>query len=342
MDSVARHRHRRSRHDSALQSEGERNPRALRRKCCRPERRRVHPALRGDPLRRDAREVPQDQEIFTADIKLSLPTTRFYTLSLGRQELRRPRSGDRCRAVRHHPTQGNGSDEDLMSMVTHEIRTPLATVRFAQILLKGGIDNEKGSEFLEIINRQSNRLVNLVNDFLDITRIESGRQVITARQYRQAHSKCTRGPAGRREEHLAAIQTGPRRPLRGIRRPQSHRAGPHQPAIERHQVQPEGRFRRRRGRRAKRDRRGLGSGHRARHSERSATSTVREVLSPRRRPQRHHWNRSRAFAGEADHGSARGHDSRRVRARQRLHVHNHDSRLCRGHGTGGRTDGQSR
>jgi signal transduction histidine kinase len=69
---------------------------------------------------------------------------------------------------------------DLMSMVTHEIRTPLATVRgFAQILLKGGIPAEKSKEFLEIINRQSNRLVNLVNDFLDITRIESGRQAIT-------------------------------------------------------------------------------------------------------------------------------------------------------------------
>ena len=33
---------------------------------------------------------------------------------------------------------------DLMSMVTHEIRTPLATVRgFAQILLKGGIAGDK-------------------------------------------------------------------------------------------------------------------------------------------------------------------------------------------------------
>ena len=50
---------------------------------------------------------------------------------------------------------------------------------FAQILLKGAIPGEKAKEFLEIINRQSNRLVNLVNDFLDITRIESGRQTVT-------------------------------------------------------------------------------------------------------------------------------------------------------------------
>ena len=128
------------------------------------------------------RKIVERGEIFTADIKLSLPTTRFYTLSLGPV-----RSSDGLVqgivAVLSDITQLKEMDQmktDLMSMVTHEIRTPLATVRgFAQILLKGGIDNEKGSEFLEIINRQSNRLVNLVNDFLDITRIESGRQVIT-------------------------------------------------------------------------------------------------------------------------------------------------------------------
>lgn len=121
-------------------------------------------------------------ETFTVDIKLSLPTTRFYTLSLGPV---RSQDGlvQGVVAVLSDITQLKEMDQmktDLMSMVTHEIRTPLATVRgFAQILLKGGIGNEKASEFLEIINRQSNRLVNLVNDFLDITRIESGRQVVT-------------------------------------------------------------------------------------------------------------------------------------------------------------------
>lgn len=121
-------------------------------------------------------------ETFTADIKLSLPATRFYTLSLGPI---RSKDGlvQGIVAVLSDITELKEMDQmktDLMSMVTHEIRTPLATVRgFAQILLKGGIGNEKATEFLEIINRQSNRLVNLVNDFLDITRIESGRQVVT-------------------------------------------------------------------------------------------------------------------------------------------------------------------
>jgi PAS domain S-box-containing protein len=135
-----------------------------------------------DVMRDRFKKIVDRGETFSSEIKLSMPTTRFYTLQLGPV---RSREGlvQGIVAVLSDITQLKEMDQmktDLMSMVTHEIRTPLATVRgFAQILLKGGIGNDKSTEFLEIINRQSNRLVNLVNDFLDITRIESGRQVVT-------------------------------------------------------------------------------------------------------------------------------------------------------------------
>jgi two-component system, OmpR family, phosphate regulon sensor histidine kinase PhoR len=135
-----------------------------------------------DMMREKFRRIVERGETFSFDVRLSLPTTRFYTLQLGPV---RSRDGlvQGVVGVLSDITELKEMDQmktDLMSMVTHEIRTPLATVRgFAQILLKGGIGNDKSREFLEIINRQSNRLVNLVNDFLDITRIESGRQVIT-------------------------------------------------------------------------------------------------------------------------------------------------------------------
>lgn len=135
-----------------------------------------------EEIREKFQKVVELGHTFSEEIRLSLPTTRFYTLTVGPV-----RSRDNVVqgivAVLSDITELKEMDQmktDLMSMVTHEIRTPLATVRgFAQILLKGGIPAEKATEFLEIINRQSNRLVNLVNDFLDITRIESGRQVIT-------------------------------------------------------------------------------------------------------------------------------------------------------------------
>ena len=133
-------------------------------------------------IRAKFREVVERQKTFSMEVKLALPTARYYTLSLGPV---RSREGlvQGIVAVLSDITKLKEMDQmktDLMSMVTHEIRTPLATVRgFAQILLKGGIPSEKSSEFLGIINRQSNRLVNLVNDFLDISRIESGRQAVT-------------------------------------------------------------------------------------------------------------------------------------------------------------------
>lgn len=133
-------------------------------------------------MREKFQRIVERGETFSADVRLSLPTTRFYTLRLGPV---RSRDGvvQGIVAVLSDVTELKEMDQmktDLMSMVTHEIRTPLATVRgFAQILLKGDLGGDKSKEFLEIINRQSNRLVNLVNDFLDITRIESGRQAIT-------------------------------------------------------------------------------------------------------------------------------------------------------------------
>jgi len=133
-------------------------------------------------IREKFQQVVEREKTFSMEVKLVLPTTRYYTLSLGPV---RSREGlvKGIVAVLSDITELKEMDRmktDLMSMVTHEIRTPLATVRgFAQILLKGGIPVEKSKEFLEIINRQSNRLVSLVNDFLDISRIESGRQVIT-------------------------------------------------------------------------------------------------------------------------------------------------------------------
>lgn len=70
---------------------------------------------------------------------------------------------------------------DFISVVSHELRTPLTSIRgYTELLLGGatGEINELQSEFLEIIQGSTTRLSNLINDILDISRIESGRIVI--------------------------------------------------------------------------------------------------------------------------------------------------------------------
>jgi len=72
-----------------------------------------------------------------------------------------------------------GIDEmktSFLANVSHELRTPLTAIRsFSEILLSYESDHETQQEFMGIINSESERLTRLINDVLDITKIEAGR-----------------------------------------------------------------------------------------------------------------------------------------------------------------------
>jgi PAS domain S-box-containing protein len=66
---------------------------------------------------------------------------------------------------------------DFVSVVSHELRTPLTSIRGALGLLAGGVAGEvpePARELLEVAARNSERLVRLVNDILDVEKAESG------------------------------------------------------------------------------------------------------------------------------------------------------------------------
>ena len=67
--------------------------------------------------------------------------------------------------------------DSFLSSVSHELRTPLTSIRsFSEILLQYEFeDPETRKEFIEIINSESERLTRLINDVLDLARIEAGR-----------------------------------------------------------------------------------------------------------------------------------------------------------------------
>ncbi|SDC41787.1 PAS domain S-box-containing protein [Pelagirhabdus alkalitolerans] len=66
---------------------------------------------------------------------------------------------------------------ELVSTVSHELRTPLSSVLgFTEMLLHKELKPEKKKLYLETIYREAQRLTTLINDFLDIQRIESGKQ----------------------------------------------------------------------------------------------------------------------------------------------------------------------
>ncbi|MEI8033421.1 MAG: ATP-binding protein [Chlorobiaceae bacterium] len=66
---------------------------------------------------------------------------------------------------------------DFVSSVSHELRTPLTSIKgYTETLLDGAMDDpEHARGFLKIIMQESDQLTALVNDVLDLSRIESGR-----------------------------------------------------------------------------------------------------------------------------------------------------------------------
>lgn len=65
----------------------------------------------------------------------------------------------------------------FLSNVSHELRTPLSSIRsYSEILLNyDDIDNDTSKEFIQIINMESERLSTLVNEVLDLMKIEAGK-----------------------------------------------------------------------------------------------------------------------------------------------------------------------
>lgn len=71
----------------------------------------------------------------------------------------------------------------FISVVSHELRTPITSIRGALGLLAGGVFGElppRAREMLRIANENSQRLIILVNDILDIDKIASGNLTLRA------------------------------------------------------------------------------------------------------------------------------------------------------------------
>ncbi len=67
---------------------------------------------------------------------------------------------------------------DLISIASHQLRTPLSEIKGLLSLLKDNIAgplNDKQKEYLEPLDVSNERMINLVNDLLNISRIEQGK-----------------------------------------------------------------------------------------------------------------------------------------------------------------------
>jgi len=137
--------------------------------------------LDGRSLMEDfARVISSEQAVHFDAVGASSGST-YFTLTLG------PISSVGVVATLHDVTAQRELDQaknDMVALVSHELRTPLTSIRgYGDMLAKYGLVEEKGQEFLQSIIKESDRLNDLIQSFLDVAAIESGRQKLDVSEF---------------------------------------------------------------------------------------------------------------------------------------------------------------
>ncbi|MDI5890573.1 sensor histidine kinase [Halomonas rhizosphaerae] len=112
---------------------------------------------------------------------LSILDTTSETLEVNRRLEQKSRelarTSEELRAANERLRELDRLKDEFVAMVSHELRTPLTSIRaFAEILRDSGdLPDEKRRHFLDVVVRESQRLSRLIEEILDLARLESGR-----------------------------------------------------------------------------------------------------------------------------------------------------------------------
>jgi two-component system phosphate regulon sensor histidine kinase PhoR len=126
--------------------------------------------------------VPALQELFTADDRKGLASVEFELPGTERRVLasRTSQKGGGGVLVLHDITDLRRLEtirRDFVANVSHELRTPVSVIRAnLETLLDGALeDKTHGPQLAQAALRSAERLKNIIDDLLDLSRLEAGR-----------------------------------------------------------------------------------------------------------------------------------------------------------------------
>ncbi len=82
-----------------------------------------------------------------------------------------------------HSKMLDDKKDEFISIASHELKTPLTTIKaYTQLALSAANTSEKVQEFLSTIDQQINKLSFLLNELLDVSRIQAGKLKMTTEE----------------------------------------------------------------------------------------------------------------------------------------------------------------
>jgi len=83
------------------------------------------------------------------------------------------------REARRLAERATNAKADVLARISHEVRTPLnAIIGFAEVMIGerfGALGNERYAEYMKDIRASGERVISIINDLLDLSRIETGK-----------------------------------------------------------------------------------------------------------------------------------------------------------------------
>ncbi len=108
-------------------------------------------------------------------------TNLLYDVNVGaivinfRDVTERKRAEDELRIAKDRAEESDRLKSAFLANMSHEIRTPMnGILGFAELLKEPGLTGGEQRQYVEIIERSGNRMLNIINDLIDISRIEAG------------------------------------------------------------------------------------------------------------------------------------------------------------------------
>jgi signal transduction histidine kinase/ActR/RegA family two-component response regulator len=99
----------------------------------------------------------------------------FPRIERARAEEALRQSNEELRAARARLEEADRRKDEFLAVLSHELRNPLAPIRNGIELLERSPSGAVARRALEVLRRQTDHLVRLVNDLLDVTRITHGK-----------------------------------------------------------------------------------------------------------------------------------------------------------------------
>ncbi|MEZ5065798.1 MAG: ATP-binding protein [bacterium] len=122
------------------------------------------------------------EDLGGGELKIGAGPNRVFVVTLSRIRTAEGKPAG-CVAVLRDVTKERRVDQmkrDFVSNITHELRTPLASIRgFTTTMLRGGpVSEEDRARFLRIVEKESERLQHLIEGLLTLSSLDNGREAL--------------------------------------------------------------------------------------------------------------------------------------------------------------------